>query len=297
MKPEYTKLPDGTIEILLELPWSSVAATYEKIVTQLLQEIEVPGFRKGKAPRELAEKQISESRVYEETLKQIVPHSYAETVKTLNLVPIISPKVELVEATKGKNWKLKITTAEKPDITLNNYQNAVDEVKKAKQTQLWVPGKTEETQKNEPTVGELLNALYKEVKVTLPRILIEQETNRMLSQLFDELQKLGLTVEQYLQAQGKTSEGLRSEYEENARKNLTLEFALEEIADKEKVSVEPPEVDKLIAEAKTQVEKESLSKNRYYVSSLLRRQKTLTKLSTPSVIVANNSSISTQSKA
>lgn len=293
MVPQLTKHPDGTLEIIVELLWPDIQTTYENIINRLIEEIEVSGFRKGKAPRELAEKQINASRAYEETLKQVVPHAYQEAIKNLNLTPILSPQVELLEASKGKNWKLKITTCERPVIQLNNYRDAVQKVSVQKKSSVWVPGKKEDEKGQEPRIGEILNALYAEVKVVLPGILIDQETNRLLSQSFDELKKLGLTVEQYLQAQGKTSETLRSDYREQAKKNLTLEFALEEIANKENISIEPAEVDKLINEVKTPAEKEALTKNRYYVSSLLRRQKTLTKLTTPSVIVAKNSPIST----
>lgn len=297
MLPQLTKHPDGTLEITLELLWPDIEVAYESIISRLIDEIEVTGFRKGKAPQDLAEKQISESRVYEETLKQIVPHAYQDAVKNLNLTPIISPRIELLEASKGKNWKLKITTCDKPIIQLNNYQDAVQKVSREKKPSVWVPGKKADEKDQQPQIGEVLNALYESVKVVLPGILIDQETDRLLSQTFDELKKLGLTVEQYLQAQGKTSESLRAEYREQAKKNLTLEFALEEIADKENISVETFEIDKLISEAKTPTEKEALTKNRYYISSLLRRQKTLTKLTAPSVIVAKNSPISTSSRA
>ncbi len=297
MLPQLTKRADSSLEIVIELLWPDIASTYENIITKLCEEIEISGFRKGKAPRDLAEKQIVNTRIYEETLKQIVPQAYQDAIKKLEIIPIISPRVELLEASKGKNWKLKITTCEKPQIDLNNYQAAVQKVYTDKKSQVWIPGKKDEAKDREPTIGEVLEALYKEVKVTLPSILVDQETNRLLSQSFDELKRLGLTVEQYLEAQGKTSESLRSEYREQAVKNLILEFALEEIADKEQVSVEQSEVDKVISDAKTPAEKDTLTKNRYYLSSLLRRQKTLAKLTKPSVIVAKNSPIITSNIA
>ncbi len=269
----------NTIELTITIEWPQIKDTYEKIFNDFASRIELPGFRKGKAPPDIVKKQINKNKIYEEVLKELVPKVYADAVKEQNLHPIISPKVDVLEAEENKAWKLKITTAEIPDIDLGNYKKAIAELKSAKQTKIWVPGeKKEEDKPKGPTVGEVLDAIYKIVKADLSPLIIEDEVNRMLSNLVNELQKLGLTVEQYLKSQGKTSDQLRSEYQEQAKKTLVLEFALEKLADTEKITVEPSEVDTVIKNAKTDEEKKTLENQKYYITGLLRRQKTLAKL-------------------
>lgn len=268
------KIEGNTTELTVTIPWSRAKDEYAKLLDQTISEIQVEGFRKGKAPRELAEKQVNTARVLEETLKKIIPDIYAELVKENDLKPIASPKVELIEAEVEKDWRVRFTVAGIPVVTLGDYKKKLEELK-AKKPQIWVPGKSEEKKEQKASIDLMLETLMTAVTVEVSPILIEEETNRLLSEMFDELKKLGLTVDQYLQAQGKNADALRTEYTDRAKKSLALQFALAEIAEKEKIIVEPTEVDTVINQAKTDAEKENLRKQQYYISSLLRRQKTL----------------------
>ncbi len=102
-----------------------------------------------------------------------------------------------------------------------------------------------------------------------------EEVGRRLAGLLDQIQKLGLSLEQYLSSSGKTVEQIREEYRRSAEENLSLEFILNKIAEEEKISVEPGEIEKVIAGAKTEEEKKALESQKYYLATLLRRQKTL----------------------
>jgi len=73
----------------------------------------------------------------------------------------------------------------------------------------------------------------------------------LLSDLIDQTKKLGLTVEQYLASTNRTIDTIRKEYEEQAKRTLTLEFALEDIADKESIFVSDDDIDTVIKSAKS----------------------------------------------
>ena len=124
-------------------------------------------------------------------------------------------------------------------------------------------------------MDDLLTALLTTVKVKIPKILLEHEVNRQLSDLIDQTRRLGLSVEQYLTSTGKNADILRREYEDQAVKSLTLQLSLEKIADTQGVIVSDVEIDTAIPKAKTGEEKKSLSSQRYYLATILRRQKTL----------------------
>jgi FKBP-type peptidyl-prolyl cis-trans isomerase (trigger factor) len=258
---------DGSIALTITIPWADVAKTYEQVVGDMVKNAELPGFRIGKAPREMVEKNLDKSKVYEEALKTLIPTSYNAAVTQQSVKPIVSPKIELKDATENKDWVFIAHTCEKPTITIGDYKNAIGGIK----TKILKPG--EEPKK--PTLDELLMALYGSVKVTLPPLLIEHEVNRLLSELIDQTKKLGLTVEQYLASTGRNSETIRKEYEEQAKRTLILEFALEEIADREGILVSDDDIDAVIKTGKTDEEKKALENQRYYLASVLRRQKTL----------------------
>lgn len=285
MTVAVNRLANGTIELTITIPWSDIQTTYNKVVEEFVREAEISGFRKGKAPRELVEKQLDKTKIYEEVLKQVVPGAYADAIKQESISPIVSPRIEVIAAKEGSDWQFKAQTCEKPEVKLGDYHEAIKKIKPTSQPKIWVPGKTnkEETKPAELTLNEILKSLLGSCQVQIPTLLVEDEVNRMLSRLVDQTQKLGLTVEQYLVSQGKTTESLRAEYQDQAAKTLALEFILEAIADQEKIEVGDEELEKIIKETKDSKEQEALRSQKYYLATILRRQKTLDKLTKPIV--------------
>lgn len=283
MTASLNKLENGTIELTITVPWSDVDKTYQEIKKKLKAEIELPGFRKGKAPDELAEKSLDKTKIFEEAIKEMLPSLYSEAIASHHIHPVISPKIELVEAKEEKDWIIKAYTCEKPNLELGNYKEAIKEVKAQKHKKLWVPGqeqkKEEKEEDKKPTIDELLKALFTAVTVKLPDLLVEHEVNRLLSDLIDQTKKLGLTVDQYLTSTGRNGDSIRKEYQDQAKKTLTLEFALEKIADTEGILISDDDIDTVIKAAKSDEEKKALEHERYYLASVLRRQKTLDFLS------------------
>lgn len=277
MTSVHTRQSDGTIEITITIPWKEVQTHYEKVVDHAVEHAEVSGFRKGKAPRAVVEEKLDKTKVYEDVLKELIPEVYGKAVQEHKIKPIVTPKIELKEAVENKDWVIRALTCEKPDVTLGDYKKAITELKAGKATKIWKPGDDpqQKDKPTKPTLDELLKTLFENVKTTIPSLLTEHEVNRLLSDLIDQTKKLGLSVEQYLSSTGRTSESVRHEYEDQAKRTLTLEFALEKVADAEGVLVSDDDIDTVIKTAKTDKEKETLTAQRYYIASVLRRQKTL----------------------
>jgi FKBP-type peptidyl-prolyl cis-trans isomerase (trigger factor) len=292
MTSQIHRLPDTSIELLITVEWKAIEAAYNAVIDDMVKETELPGFRKGKAPRNVVEEKLDKTKVYEEVLKRVIPQAYADAVKEHNVRPIVSPKIDLKEAKEKSNWTIRALTCEKPAVTLGEYKKAVQELKASKAKKIWVPGQDpsapfdsaqgkgsgqgqEKDKPQKPSLDEILKALFENVTVAIPSLLVEHEVNRLLSDLIDQTKKLGLSVEQYLSSTGRTVDTVRKEYEGQAKRTLTLEFALEDIADKEKILVSDDDIDTVIKTAKTDQEKKALQDQRYYITSVLRRQKTI----------------------
>lgn len=278
MNSEITRKPDGTIELTVTVPWAKVQSTLSEVIDDIVKNTELPGFRKGKAPRKVVEEKLDRNEAYEEVLKKLLPQLYNDAITEHKLRPIINPKIELIEAKEGTDWKVRMFTCERPKLTIGDFKNAVKELKAAKHKKIWVPGtdkKEEEKTPPKPTMDEILTAVLSTITGAIPALLLENQVNKMLSDLIDQTKKLGLTVEQYLTSTGKTADGVRAEYQTQAQNSLRLEFALEDIADREGVIISDDDIDTVLKTAKTDQERASLEKERYYLASLLRRQKTL----------------------
>ena len=274
------KSADGTIELTITIPWAEIQSTYQVVVDETVANSEISGFRKGKAPKKMVEENLDKTKIYEETIKRLVPKSYTDAVTEVNVTPIMMPQIDLKSAEEGKDWVVIAKTCEKPTVTLKDYKKAVSDLKAAKTKKLFIPGDAEpkDEEPKGPTVDEVLDALLTGVSVEIPTILIDHEVTHQLSQLVDQTKKLGLTVEQYLASTSRTAESVRAEYAGIAKRNLSLEFALEAIADAEKIDVSNEEIDKVLSSAKTPEERKNLENQRYYLTSLIRRQKTLDRL-------------------
>lgn len=292
------KKADGTLLIKISIPWTDVEKARESTVDELVKSVEIPGFRKGNIPRKIAEEKLPKEKVHEELLKKILTQEYVEAVKALGVKPIINPKIHVEEFDDGTALEFQAETCEEPEVVLNNYKEEVKKIKPAStRSSLGEPApkiilphskSSGQEESEEPSgqvvpvkkLDEILDTVLSVSKITIPKILIEQEANRLLSQLLDELKKLGVSLEQYLASREKTGEQLRAEYEERAEKDLKLEFLLRKIADEEKIIVEEKDIQEAISSIKDEKQKESVSQNPYLLASIIRQQKTLDFLTT-----------------
>ncbi|MCL4354797.1 hypothetical protein M1349_05030 [Patescibacteria group bacterium] len=270
MASKIDKQPDGTIKLDVTIPAKDIATTRELVVDEYVKNMQVPGFRKGKAPKKTVESKIDPEKLREEILRKLLPKYYIEAVTEHKLNPILNPKIHIHKINgDNEDWNFEALTCEAPVINLGSYKDSIKKI--TAKAKIVIPGKEQQQVSFDDIVKELLVS----VKVTIPQIIIDQEVDRLLAQSLDEIKKLGLTLEQYLGSTGRTAADLRKEYEIKATNDVKLEFALQKIADEEKITVEEKEIDEAINQAKSDAEKQNLQTNRYLLSSILRQQKTL----------------------
>lgn len=281
-KHALKKLPKSTVEITVSVPWDAIQKQYSSSFDDLQKELTVEGFRKGKAPKAIAEKHIKREDVYQDVIRKLLPAIYDEIVKKESLKPIISPKVDLVKAKENEEWEFTITVAEKPAIDLGEYKKKIhDAVLVVKKSDIWIPGKDKETDpkneeaKKQQSINAALTALMKEVKCEISELILEEELNHRLSRLVDDIQRMGLTVDSYLKTKGLTMEQLRERYAKEIEDTYRLELILSEISEKENIVIDDKELQKLFDGIKDEKERKSAEANSYFYASLLRKQKTL----------------------
>lgn len=275
---KLNRLPDNSLEIEIVIDWSKIKEEYDRVLTDLQKTTEIKGFRKGKAPKEKVEKVVGQNEIYQQVINNILPQIYQKAVEEEQLKPIISPRAELIEAKDGQNWRVKFTTCELPEIDLGNYREEIKKIT-AKEA-IWTPEKGQPSKEDKDlqkakNFQTVIDTLAKTVKVTLPKILIDNEVNQKLAALVEKTEKLGLSIDQYLATLGKTAEEIKKEYQQESEKNWKLELALNKIADEEKITVSDQDIDEALNKISNPKEKEQLANQRYMLSSMIRRQKTL----------------------
>ncbi len=275
-------LPKQTIEFIITVPSKDIEEEYKNAFSELQKDLQVEGFRKGKAPKDVAERHLAKDDIYDKLVRNYLPKTYSEIVEKEELRPIISPRVDLEKAKEGEDWEIKITTALSPKVELGKYQDAVKKAKKdVKKSDIWVPGKDkepteEDTEKQKQAEFQAsLDALMKSAKVEISDLILEEELQKRLAQLVDQMQRVGITMDAYLQSKNISKEQLHEQIKKEIEESYKIEFILQEIADKEEIKVEQAELEKLFANVKTDEERKSIEQNAYYYAALLRKQKTL----------------------
>jgi len=284
MSSAVNKLQDGTIELTINIPWRRVQQAYNKNIETVAKEANIKGFRKGKAPKKVVEKNIDKQAVYQEILKNLITDLYVETVKEHQLKPIVNPQINVNSMEEGKDWQIKAVTCEFPKIELGDYKQAVK--KELAVDKIWVPGKDKEnkekaTDNENQKLDKVFKALLENVKFSIPAVLLQEEVNRMLSRLIEQTSKLGLTVEQYLTSIGKNPDQIKEEYQQQAEQTLKLELILSAIADDQKIEIADQEVQKMIDAIPEENTKKAFEKEeqKIYIRQLLRKRQAIDNLS------------------
>lgn len=263
------KHEDGTIELIITIPTNLIEKAKNNVIDEHVKDALLPGFRKGMAPKDIVEKTINREHLREDILRNLLPERYVEALKDHKITPILNPKIHVDKLEDGKDWVFTAFTAETPQIILGDYKEAVKKI--TAKSKIIVPGK-------EPTpvsFEEIARELMAVSTVKIPKIIIDQEVDRLLSQTLDEVKRLGLTLDQYLASTGRNSESLRKEYELKAQNDVKLEFVLQKIAETENINVEDKEIDEAIMQAQNETERQNLQTNRHLLAGIIRQQKTL----------------------
>jgi FKBP-type peptidyl-prolyl cis-trans isomerase (trigger factor) len=271
----------SSFELTITIANSTIKSKYQESLKEEAKSLDLPGFRKGKAPLNLVEEKLGKDVIYQKALEKTLPEAYSEAIKKHNLSPIIEPKISLVSAKKDEDWVFKAVSCILPEISLPDYQSEIKKINS--KGKIWTPGKDSQkptAEQEEKEKQERLQLILKKIleitKFEIPKLLVDAEVNKKLSSLVDQVQKAGMTIDQYLESKKTTIEKLKESYKNEIEESIKIELILEKIADQEKIQVEDKEIEKILEGAKEQ--KNNPQPNPYLLAQIIRRQKTLAQL-------------------
>jgi len=112
----------GNCQVLLnvEVEVDELNASLNEAYRYLVSKVSVPGFRKGKAPRNVVEQHVGKDALLEEALERLIPRLYKEAVESQELDPIDQPKIEIVQT---EPVMFKAVVPVKPVVELGDYRS------------------------------------------------------------------------------------------------------------------------------------------------------------------------------
>lgn len=115
-------------------PAAEVNAGYKKAVQKIADQVNIPGFRKGKAPRAIIEMHYGKEAVKQEAFEIVANKAYSEALDQEKLIPVSDPKVEESTFEEGKDMELTIKVTLKPEPELGEYKGLHVEKKEVEVT-------------------------------------------------------------------------------------------------------------------------------------------------------------------
>ena len=114
--------PQSLVAINVEVPPDRVEQAAEKAFRRLVQKASIPGFRPGKAPRALYERQYGSDHLYEEAARDLVDEYYRQAVDAHDLHPLDQPDVDIKRLGRGEPLVFEATVAVRPPVELGDYR-------------------------------------------------------------------------------------------------------------------------------------------------------------------------------
>ena len=287
MQTNVEKLPKSTLKLTVTVPSEKIKQAYEKILIDVVNGAELPGFRKGHAPKEMVLEKTDVSSLYGEVVNELLKTYYPQALKEHLIQPIANPKVEIKEFDLDKDFTFIATIATKPDVKIGDFRKKIKEQYEKLETQdkalneerLRKGEKLEDTNIH-LTVANVIDSIVEATEVELPEILIDDEIDRMLSRLVNQAESIGLSLEQYMKSQNKTSEQLRAEYKSISEKNLKSELALSKLVADEKIEVLDKEIEEMITASGDHALMNQMQNDteKWYIKSVLGKNKLISQL-------------------
>lgn len=129
MSVKVEKLENNMAKLTIEAPAAELDSAIEKAYQKQKNSISIPGFRKGKVPRQMVEKMYGAEVFYEEACNIMLPDAYAKALDECEEDIVSRPEIEVVQIKKGEPFIFTATVALKPEVKLGKYKGVtIDKV-------------------------------------------------------------------------------------------------------------------------------------------------------------------------
>ena len=123
MKIDFEKESQNIAKVKFEIPAKDGLEAYNRAVKSYAQHVNIPGFRKGKAPRNVVERQVGKERIISEALETLLPKAFQEVISENKLEVLTQPVVDEYNFEVGKDITVKATIELKPEVELKAYKD------------------------------------------------------------------------------------------------------------------------------------------------------------------------------
>lgn len=149
MSLQVEKLENNMAKLTIEVPANDLEKALQSAYMKQKNKIAMPGFRKGKVPRQMIEKMYGPEIFYDDAANALIPKAYSEAYDECDLEIVSRPEINIVQIEKGKSFIFTADVATKPEVKLGEYKGLEVDKVSTRVTQKEVDAKIqEEAEKN-----------------------------------------------------------------------------------------------------------------------------------------------------
>ena len=151
MSTTVEKIASNKVKLSFDVDSAKFDEAMGKAYLKVRNQVTIPGFRKGKAPRKMIENMYGEGVFYDEAFELIFDEVYGPAVDENKIEVVDRPEIEIQEIGAGKNLKFTCEVFVKPDVTLGEYKGVCVKKTVTEVTDAQVDAKVEEERKKQAT--------------------------------------------------------------------------------------------------------------------------------------------------
>ena len=122
MAAKWEKKDNNQGELTFEIAPDKIKEGLDKAFQRTKKNLAVPGFRKGRVPRQIFNQMYGEEALYQDALNIVLPEAYDAAIKEAGIEPVDQPQVDVESMDKDQPWVLKAVVTVKPDVKLGEYK-------------------------------------------------------------------------------------------------------------------------------------------------------------------------------
>lgn len=108
--------------LTFEIDVETIKKGLDEAFAETKKKITVPGFRKGRVPRQIFDQMYGEESLYQDALNKVLPNAYSDAVKETKIEPVAQPQIDIKSMEKDQPWVLTATVDVKPEVKLGEYK-------------------------------------------------------------------------------------------------------------------------------------------------------------------------------
>ena len=122
MSAKWEKKETNKGELTFEIGADEIKKGLDQAFARTKKNLAVPGFRKGKVPRQIFNQMYGEEALYQDALNIVLPDVYEAAIEEAGIEPVDQPEINVESMEKGQPWVLKAVVTVKPDVKLGDYK-------------------------------------------------------------------------------------------------------------------------------------------------------------------------------